>query len=45
MYNLNTLRRKVAKEGLQSTIDFLLSDDLPSNIKEDLAKEHVFNNG
>ena len=45
MYNLNTLKRKIAKEGFQSTIDFLLSDNLPLHIKEELTKEHVFNNG
>lgn len=42
MYNLNTLKRKIKKDGLQETIDFLLSDDLPLEIKQDLTKEHVF---
>lgn len=45
MYNITSLKRKIAKEGFQSTIDFLLSDNLPEHIKEDLTKEHVFNNG
>ena len=43
MYNLGTLKRKISKEGLQATIKFLLSDDLPLNIKEDLTAAHVFN--
>ena len=43
MYNLGTLKRKISKEGLQATIKFLLSDDLPLNIKEDLTAAHIFN--
>ena len=43
MYNLNTLKRKISKDGLQTTINFLLSENLPKNIKEDLTKDHVFN--
>ena len=43
MYNLSTLKRKISKDGLQATVDFLLSDDLPLNIKDDLTKVHVFN--
>lgn len=42
MYDLDALRRKIAEEGFQNTIDFLLSEDLDSKIKEDLTKKHVF---
>ena len=45
MYDLAALKRKISKDGFQTTFDFLLSDNLPLQIKEDLTKEHVFNNG
>lgn len=43
MYNLDSLKRKIAKEGIQATIDYLLSDDLTSDAKKALTKNHVFN--
>ena len=45
MYNKETLRRKIAKEGLETTIRFLLSDDLTWYIKKELEKDHIFING
>ena len=42
MYNKEALKRKIAKEGLIPTITFLTSDTLPSYIKEELTKDHVF---
>lgn len=45
MYDLEALKRKIAKEGLETTIRFLLSDDLPLQVKQDLEKEHIFNKG
>ena len=43
MYDLKSLKRKIEKEGLQETIDFLLSDSLDERVKSDLTKCHVFN--
>lgn len=45
MYDINALKRKIAKEGLENTIKYLLSDNLPSQLKQDLEKEHIFQNG
>lgn len=45
MYNIEALRRKIAKEGVENTIDYLLSDNLPLHIKQDLEKELIFDNG
>lgn len=45
MYTLELLRRKIAKEGREETIRFLLSEDLPLHVKQELEKVHVFNNG
>ena len=45
MYNIEALRRKIAKEGFTPTIDYLLSDDLPMQLKKELEKEHIFSNG
>ncbi len=45
MYDLLALQRKISKEGLPKTIRFLQSNQLPSNIKEDLTREGVFVNG
>ena len=42
MYNLDALRRKIAKEGFQATFDFLVSENLDSKVKEDLTENHVF---
>ena len=43
MYTVDTLKRKIMKEGHQATVDFLLSNNLPIKVKEDLTKAHVFN--
>lgn len=43
MYTIDTLKRKIMKEGHQATVDFLLSNNLPIKVKEDLTKAHVFN--
>ncbi len=45
MYNLQALKRKIAKEGLETTIQFLLSDEIPLQLKQELEKDHIFNNG
>lgn len=45
MYNINALKRKIEKEGMEPTIQYLLSDDLPLQLKQDLEKEHIFCNG
>lgn len=45
MYTLEALKRKISKEGLNTTIQYLLSKNLPSHIKNDLEKEGVFNDG
>ena len=45
MYTLEALKRKIAKEGVEPTIQHLLSDDLPLQLKQDLEQEHVFCNG
>ena len=42
MYNRESLKRKIAKEGLSKTIQFLKSDALPSYIKEALTEDQVF---
>lgn len=45
MYTLESLKRKIAKEGLEPTIQFLLSEELPLQVKQDLEKERIFNKG
>lgn len=45
MYNVEALKRKIAKEGVEPTIQHLLSDDFPLQLKQDLEKEHIFCNG
>ncbi len=42
MYNRESLKRKIAKEGLNTTIQFLQSDTLPPYIKEALTEDHIF---
>lgn len=42
MYNRESLKRKIAKEGLSKTIQFLKSDALPSYIKEAQTEDQVF---
>ena len=45
MYDLAALVRKIKKEGLQSAIDYLSSDTLSDNIKNQLTAYGVFVNG
>ena len=45
MYDLNALARKIRKDGIDKTIDFLLSDNLSNTIKEQLVDLKVFVNG
>lgn len=45
MYTLEALRRKIAKEGKDITIRYLLSDNLPLSIREALEEAGVFHNG
>ena len=42
MYNRESLKRKIAKEGLNKTIQFLQSDTLPEYIKDPLTEDQVF---
>ena len=44
MYDINNLKRKIAKEGLDNTIQYLLSEELPVTLKNDLEKAHIFKN-
>lgn len=45
MYNVEALKRKIQKEGLQPTIILLSSPDFPKSIKEDLTKDRIFVGG
>ena len=45
MYDLAALTRKIKKERLQETINYLLSDKLSDNIKDQLTNAGVFING
>ena len=45
MYTIESLKRKIEKEGPYATKKFLLSENLPLQLKRDLEKIHVFNNG
>lgn len=45
MYDIEALRRKIAKEGLQETLKCLASPDLPESIKKDLTKNHILVGG
>lgn len=45
MYSIEALKRKIAKEGLDSTINYFLSTEIPSSLMADLEKLHIFNNG
>ena len=38
MYDLDALRRKIAKEGFQATFDFLVSENLDSKVENDKIK-------
>ena len=37
MYNLDTLKRKISKEGLEATIELLRSEYFPEEIKRMLS--------
>lgn len=45
MYYIDILKEKIKKEGLESTIRYLLSDNLPLQLKSEMEKEHIFNDG
>jgi len=45
MYDLEALRRKIGKEGVEETIQYLLSPNLPERIKESLTNCSVFSGG
>ncbi len=45
MYSIDALKRKIAKEGLDSTINYFLSGEVPTHLMADLEKLHIFNNG
>ena len=41
MYNLNDLREKAKKEGLQAVIEYLTSDNISTEEKEFLKEKHI----
>ena len=45
MYNLEALKRQIAKYGVEPTVQALLADNLPLQLKQDLEKEHIFSKG
>lgn len=45
MYDKDTLRRKIAKDGLQETLKLLSSETFPEDIKAELSKEKIFVGG
>lgn len=46
MYTIESVRRKASKEGLNNTVQYLLSENLPLYIKTALEEAGVFyNNG
>ena len=42
MYNKETLKRYVRSKGAEPVIEWLLSDQLPIQIKDDLKKDAIF---
>lgn len=45
MYDFEALERKIAKEGLTATIQYLTSSNLPQYLKDSLEEEGIFRNG
>lgn len=45
MYNRESLRRKIAKDGLQETLKLISSDKFPQEIKDELAEDGCFVGG
>lgn len=45
MYDLKALERKIAKEGLATTIQYLTSSNLPQYLIDYLENEGIFCNG
>lgn len=45
MYDLNALRRRVRKEGVELVICELCSENFPKEAKEQLTKDNVFVDG
>lgn len=45
MYNKESLKRRIAKYGLQETIKLLSSDNFPDEVKFQLEKEGIFVGG
>lgn len=45
MYTLEALKRKISKEGLDNTLQYLLSENLPLYVKIALEEEGVFCDG
>lgn len=45
MYSIEALKTKIADEGLDNTIKYFLSDEVPSNLMADLERLHIFNQG
>lgn len=45
MYDIEAIKRKIGKEGLQETLKYLASPDLPEHIKEDLTKNYILVGG
>ncbi len=44
MYNIEAIRRLIAKNGIDATVRLLCSDNLPENIKAELTKCGIFRN-
>lgn len=45
MYDIEAIKRKISKDGLESTLEILSSPDLPEYIKKELTKCNIFVDG